>query len=281
MSNTSLKLRSKAVSAFPGTKTNKEDDQEADSLSRLPRAEAPRTARNALILALQTLSSVARNTPIGAFLSSAIDALLDIANRIEQVAGNTQGLAELAARIEFLTPIVSEMLEDSPEKSRVVINALRRELQSITEDLNDAISQNKLEQFFNSADTASSVAKHNTTLAQMIADSTFVAVHEVLKSLHDLERKLVESSAALIPPGQVEMGDIIGGFGGTGGSGRIGGEGGEGGGPKLEMSHDEDWKIGNISGGTGGTGGTGIEVGGKGGRGGAPVIRMGRRNPTV
>ncbi|KAJ7450560.1 hypothetical protein FB451DRAFT_1285528 [Mycena latifolia] len=220
--NTSLKLRSKAamvtriVRSFSGRKGHtssapkmKEDkDDQEEPTSRLPRPDAPRTARNALIFALQTLSSAASNIPVGAFLSSAIDPLLDIANRIEQVSANTQGLAELAARIEVLTPIVSEMLEDRPEKGRVVVDALRRELQSITEDLNDAISRNKLEQFFNSTDTASSIAKHNTTLAQMIADFTLVTIHEVLKSLHDLERNLMESSAPLIPQGQVEMGHI-------------------------------------------------------------------------
>ncbi|KAJ6532788.1 hypothetical protein DFH09DRAFT_1092782 [Mycena vulgaris] len=138
---------------------------------------------------------------------------------------------------------------------------------------------------------------HNTTLTKMIADSTFVTIHEVLKSLHDLEVSSsldmmddITSTAYIRNPnscnwrpraGQIEMGDIKGGLGGTGGSARMGGEGGEGEGPKLDMSPNERWKIGNVSGGTGGTGGIGIEVGGKGGSGKAPVISMLRTNPVI
>jgi hypothetical protein len=42
----------------------------------------------------------------------------------------------------------------------------------MTKDLNDALSQGKLEQFFNGTENASSLAKHNNHLAQMIADAT-------------------------------------------------------------------------------------------------------------
>ncbi|KAJ6610769.1 hypothetical protein B0H10DRAFT_2058953 [Mycena sp. CBHHK59/15] len=221
--------------------------------------DAPRKARNMLKFALKTLSSVSSNIPFGSMLSSIIDPLLDITDRIEQTSANTQGLIELAARIELLTPIISEMAKDKPKQGRVVVEALKWELQSMTKDLSDASSQGKLDQFFNSTDNASSLEKHNATLAQMIADSTLVTVPEVLQSLQDLE----------------------GGLGGTGGNARIGGEGGDGEGPKLDMSPEEHWKIGNISGGTGGTGGIGVDVGGKGGTGKAPVISVLRRNRAL
>ncbi|KAJ6628405.1 hypothetical protein B0H10DRAFT_1991245 [Mycena sp. CBHHK59/15] len=250
--------------------------------------DAPRKARNMLKFALKTLSSVSSNIPFGSMLSSIIDPLLDITDRIEQTSANTQGLIELAARIELLTPIISEMAKDKPKQGRVVVEALKwsatylLELQSMTKDLSDASSQGKLDQFFNSTDNASSLEKHNATLAQMIADSTLVTVPEVLQSLQDLERsKLLQSSPPIVTKGQIEMGDITGGLGGTGGNARIGGEGGDGEGPKLDMSPEEHWKIGNISGGTGGTGGIGVDVGGKGGTGKAPVISVLRRNRAL
>ncbi|KAJ7094100.1 hypothetical protein C8R44DRAFT_386209 [Mycena epipterygia] len=252
---------------------------------------APQTAQNALMFALQTLSAVCRNLPVGAILSSVIDPLLDIMDRIGQISSNTQGLVELAARIELLTPIVAEMAKDRPAQARIVVNSLNRELQSITKDLQDAHVQGRLQKFFNSADNASSLVRHNTTLDQMIADSTFVTVHEVHKSLRDLERRpnLLQSAqgkrssqlhnvALMSIAAQVEMGNIRGGVGGTGGRGRIGGEGGHGEGPNLVTTPDYHWKIGNISGGIGGIGGEGIDVGGRGGTGKAPVISILRTN---
>ncbi|KAJ7479179.1 hypothetical protein FB451DRAFT_1240838 [Mycena latifolia] len=250
-----------------------------DILPRRRTSNAPQTCSNALKVALTTLSLVAGNIPCGAILCSIIDPLLDVTNRIDQASANTQGFMELTARIEALTPIVCEMSENEPDGGRVVVEALQREIQSITKDLNDALSQNRLERFFNSTDTASSLAKHNMTLSQLIADSTFVSVHGISKAVRELER--FQSLAPIIPQGQIETGDIRGGLGGTGGTGHIGGQGGEGEGPKLEMSIDERWKLGNIYGGTGGTGGDGVEVGGKGGTGKAPVLRILRGKPIM
>jgi len=251
--------------------------EEVSSPTSIP--DATRTAQNVLKFALQTLSSVSANIPMCTPLSGIIDPLLSIADRIEQTSANAQGLVELAARIELLTPVVSDLAENNPNQGQSIVDTLQRELQSIKKDLDAASSKGQLNQFFNSPDYASSLAKHNTTLAQMIADSTLATVREVLKTLHEHEAKrlrLLESS-----PSEVnELGDITGGLGGTGSSARIGGEGGEGEGPQLDLDPDERWKIGNISGGTGGTGGMGVEVGGKGGPGKAPQISV-RRNRNV
>ncbi|KAJ7041123.1 hypothetical protein C8F04DRAFT_1080284 [Mycena alexandri] len=147
---------------------------------------APATTRNVLKFALKTLSVASANVPFASLLSAAIEPLLAITDRIEQISSNAQGLIELAARIELLTPIVSQMTEDS--RGERVIGGLQRELQSITRDLEVARSQGKLDQFFNSVDNTSSLQKHNMNLAQLIADSTLVTVHEVLKSVRDIER---------------------------------------------------------------------------------------------
>ncbi|KAJ6537349.1 hypothetical protein DFH09DRAFT_1369110 [Mycena vulgaris] len=149
--------------------------------------DAPKTAQNVLKVSLMTLSSVACNIPFGAVLSSVIDPLLNITDRIEQTSSNTRGLIELATRIELLTPVVSKTAKERSARDRFIVDALNQELQSITKDLGDARSQGKFEQFFNSTDNASSLARHNAALTKMIADSTFVTVHEVLQSLHDLE----------------------------------------------------------------------------------------------
>ncbi|KAJ7479186.1 hypothetical protein FB451DRAFT_1556849 [Mycena latifolia] len=212
-------------------------------------------------------------------LSSVIDPLLEITDRIEQVSINTEGLIELAARIDVLTPIVSEMSQNKPDRARVVVEALQRELQSITMNLTNARSQNTLQKFFNSTDNASSLGKHDTTLAHLITDSTLVYVVEMYKSLRELEHS--KSPAPIIPQGrqtpfivllalisnigQIEMGDISGGPGGTKGRGRICGKSGVDEAPKLELSLNQGWEIGNIFSGTGGTDGEGDEVGGTGG----------------
>ncbi|KAJ7450639.1 hypothetical protein FB451DRAFT_1410327 [Mycena latifolia] len=247
---------------------------------------------NVLTATLRTLSSVSSNVPFGS-LSSVIEPLLDITGCNQQVSANAQGLTELAARIELITPIVSDMATNKPEEGRAFVESLRRELESIMKDLSDAHAQGKLEQFFNSAGDASSLAKHNMTLAQMIADSTLVTIQDILKTLHDIEHSKLQESPhelkgaisqvrILFQQSHTLYNPLAGGLGSMGVSGRVGGEGGEGEGPELELTLDEHLKVGNISGGTGGTGGAGIEVGGKGGSGKAPIIRVQRRrNPAV
>ncbi|KAJ7735878.1 hypothetical protein DFH07DRAFT_779897 [Mycena maculata] len=148
--------------------------QSADA--NTPILETSHTGRNVLRVALKTLSSVSSNIPFGSVLSSVIDPLLDIADRIEQTSVNAQGLIQLAARIELLAPLVSEMANERPQQGRVIVEALQRELQSITKDLDDAYSHGKLNQFFNGTDNASSLSKHNQNLARTIADATYQPV---------------------------------------------------------------------------------------------------------
>ncbi|KAJ6482965.1 hypothetical protein C8R47DRAFT_1073534 [Mycena vitilis] len=182
------------------------------------------TARNVLKFALLTLSSVTNNLPL--------------------TSDNARGLNELAARIELLTPIVSEMAETNPSQGRTIVEALQRELQSITRDLEVASSQGRLSRFFNSADIASSLEKHNM-------NRKFVTVHEVLKSLREREPsrppeyfppevQIVEIAGQLVR--------IAGGCGGPGAESLIVGEGGDGEGPQLNIDPAERWNISHISG---------------------------------
>ncbi|KAJ7873138.1 hypothetical protein B0H14DRAFT_3860236 [Mycena olivaceomarginata] len=227
--------------------------------------ETVRTASNALEFALRTLSGITSGIPLGGTLRGIINPLLEIAGRIEQTSVNEKGLAKLAARIEYITPIVN----DVAHTNQAIVQELQQELVSITQDLNVASSKGKLNQFFNSADNASALEGHNTALDRLIAGSTFVTVNEVRKSLREIERSKLQESPSPEPP--IVLGNVTGGVGGRGGYARIGGEGGEGEGPQLEMDPDERYRIGNISGGTGGPAGEGIEVGGKGGRGKGPA----------
>ncbi|KAJ7450547.1 hypothetical protein FB451DRAFT_1186656 [Mycena latifolia] len=197
------------------TEVNEGDAEVAPSPNRL---DAAHTGRNVLTLALQTLS--------------------------KQVSTNGQGLIQLATRIDRLTPIISEISSSNPEQN-IVAEALQRELESMTKDLNNTRSQGKLEQFFNTTDNDSALTQHNTALAEIIADSTFATVNEVLKSLRALEDSKSLEAAALAQS-QMVMGEITGGFGGRGGIGHIGGEGGDGDGPNVEISPERCWKIGTF-----------------------------------
>ncbi|KAF8146318.1 hypothetical protein K438DRAFT_1990849 [Mycena galopus ATCC 62051] len=234
--------------------------------------KTPRTASNPVEFALRTLSSASRGITGAAALIGIIEPLRDITSRIDPTSVNAQGLIQLATRIERLTFIVEEMAESNPDGVQSIVRALQQELALMTTDLKAASQRSKLNQFFHNTENASALGKHNMVLAQMIADFTLVGVHEVLKSLRELERSKLQNPSS--PP--TMMGDITGGVGVAGGQGHAGGEGGEGGGPRLEMDPDKRYQIGNVSGGTGGTGGVGVEVGGKGGTGKGPVISMRR-----
>ncbi|KAJ7776512.1 hypothetical protein DFH07DRAFT_766708 [Mycena maculata] len=252
--------------------TSKEDVPESDPLEQAEPTEenledpylsdTPHTGRNVLKFALKTLSSVSSNIPFGSVLSSVIDPLLDIADRIEQTSANTQGLVELAARIELLSPLVSEMARDKPQQGRLIVEALQRELQSMTKDLNDAHSQGKIDQFFNCTDNASSLAKHNNHLAQMIADAT----------QSPRKRKTAARSSSARPHASPCNGDPNICTGGTGGKGGKGGQtGGEGGlGEAAQLAIENVDRFHRIRGGTGGEGGGGDVIGGRGGTGQGP-----------
>ncbi|KAJ7819166.1 hypothetical protein B0H14DRAFT_3876751 [Mycena olivaceomarginata] len=238
--------------------------------------ETVRPASNVLDFALRTLSGITSGIPLDGALSGIIEPLLDITGHIEQTSVNAQGLVQLAARIERITPIIDDMAQTNPSKGQTIVQELQQELASMTHDLKDAGSKSKLGQFFSSADKGSPLERHNTALVKLIAGYTGVKVDEVLGSLRKIEGSKLQGSSSRKPT--IVLGDLKGESGSPGGHGHIGGEGGEGGGPRLEMDPNERYRIGNISGGTGGTGGNGIEVGGKGGAGKGPVISMLRRS---
>nr|GAT50633.1 predicted protein [Mycena chlorophos] len=221
-----------------------------------PSSDTARTAKNVFVLCLRTLGSVSENIPFGSVLNSAIDPLLDIMSRVEQTSENERGFVQLASRIELLTPIVADK---KAQEGKQIVEALERELQSIHDDIKQALSHGKIAQFFNTEDNSSGIVKHNANLTQLIGDSTQESVNEILKTVRALEVKKEEKLK------------IVGGFGGSGGSGYRGGTGGEGEGPALELEKENIASISSIAGGFGGTGGDGVEVGGTGGVGKAPI----------
>ncbi|KAJ7927248.1 hypothetical protein B0H13DRAFT_1971246 [Mycena leptocephala] len=219
--------------------------------------EEPQTARNALKLALETLRTISATIPMGSALSGVIDSMLAVTNRIEQCSANTHGFIQIAARIEHIMGILSE----TPNQG--LLDELHEELQSIMADLEVASSLGKLDQFFNTTQNASCIAKHNARLTQIICTTATINTFEILKSIQDLELKIKHANDAQL--------DITGGLGGAGGPGRFGGQGGRGGGPKIDLR--PRLKFRHISGGTGGAGGAGVDVGGTGGTGEGPEIR--------
>ncbi|KAF8150285.1 hypothetical protein K438DRAFT_442045 [Mycena galopus ATCC 62051] len=191
---------------LPSTKKQSDNGEKSESKQSLPqnekksrplistKARARRTASNALYFALKTLSSISNNVPVAGALGAIIEPLLDITSLIEQSSVNAEGLIQLAARIERLAPIVEEMAKRDPDRGQVIILDLQTELASIATDLKAASQRGKLNQFFNSADDASPLSKHNMVLAQMIADSTLVGVQEVLESLRELESSKMQDA---------------------------------------------------------------------------------------
>ncbi|KAJ7166626.1 hypothetical protein C8R46DRAFT_1094929 [Mycena filopes] len=228
------------------------------------------SARNAVKFALQTLSIASSNIPLGSVVSAAIEPLLAVINRVEQTSANAHGIIELAARIELLVPIVTKMAETerrgvltpkSAGQSRSIVKLFQQELKTITKDLEAASRQGKLNQFFNSAQNSFALQKHNTILANLIADSTLLSVQEVLEKIEALAQSKLHPE----PPSSIGLGEITGGLGG-----------GEGQGPELQfrLSPQVFWTARSISGGVGGAGGSGTEVGGEGGIGRGPVITI-------
>ncbi|KAF7346461.1 hypothetical protein MSAN_01874100 [Mycena sanguinolenta] len=255
----------------PSSRKPPNDDEEQTTTEEEPqpvnaKSQVAQTAANVLVFSLRTLSGISNSIPMVGALGGIIDTLLDIVGQVQQTSANEQSLAQLAARIERLTPIVTQMTEDDPPKGQGIVENLQKELASMTQQLKVAKTRGKLDQFFNSADNSSTLQMHNQALDQMIADATFLTVHEVAKSLRELENSKLQEPYP----------DITGGTGGDGGPGHTGGEGGEGEGPQVDMEPDEKASVGNISGGTGGTGGVGVAVGGKGGAGRGPVVNLRR-----
>ncbi|KAJ7835353.1 hypothetical protein B0H14DRAFT_2796630 [Mycena olivaceomarginata] len=208
------------------------------------------TSKNAVKFVLETLNSVSSNIPFGSILGGVLQPLLAVTVRIEQTSENAEGLLQLAACIRGITQIL-----ESGKPNEGLVKDLKRELRSITKDLNATTSRRKLWQFLDSLDIVSSLAKHNNRLTQMICTATLSDSHRVLTILTEIQAKLENVDEGI---------NISGGRGGSGGSE---GEGGRGSGPQVEM--DTDGK-GHVS----GRGGIGeCAVGGGGGFGEGPVIR--------
>ncbi|KAJ7204889.1 hypothetical protein B0H12DRAFT_1243567 [Mycena haematopus] len=85
------------------------------------------TASNMLELALRMFSAVSSSIPVAGALGGIVNSLLVIMGQIKQTSANTLGLTQLAALIERLTPIVTEM-GDNPDKGPTFFRILQQEL---------------------------------------------------------------------------------------------------------------------------------------------------------
>jgi hypothetical protein len=96
----------------------------------------------------------------------------------QQCSANTHGFIQIAARIEHIMGILSEtpnqgLLDELHESVTPRVKyycdlSVLRELRSIMADLEVASSLGKLDQFFNTTQNASCIAKHNARLTQII-----------------------------------------------------------------------------------------------------------------
>ncbi|KAJ7844257.1 hypothetical protein B0H14DRAFT_1000715 [Mycena olivaceomarginata] len=199
--------------------------------------------------------------PLG---SSVVGPIMRIMAQFQPVSTNRQGLIELTSRFELIKSAIDKLGEDGlHEESRVTVDALRRELVSLMDELNDNQSttddvtnahlQARLERFFNHTDSASPLRKHNMALAHIIAKAMSVPIDAVLGCLHNLQR----SKLSQVAQGQVGMVDTTGGT-----SARIG--------CAIPTAPSTIMYNYYISGGSGGSGGRGGETGGSGGTGEGP-----------
>ncbi|KAK7055074.1 hypothetical protein R3P38DRAFT_1343415 [Favolaschia claudopus] len=183
--------------------------EETNSPSPTGPGRAGRTAWNAFSLALTTLSDVSSQIPLATPLSGIIDSVLTLAGRIEQTTANAAGFTQLASRIELLTPVVKDMAENNPNgKGQILVEKLKTEMLSMKNDFETAKTEGRLARFLNSGDNMATIAKHNTTLAQLIADSTLANTAEVLKLLRESENSKVQGS--LDPEATFVMADLAG-----------------------------------------------------------------------
>jgi hypothetical protein len=137
--------------------TTKRSDSEIKYGQDIPQKKSPlitpetvRTASNVLDFALRTLSTISRGIPLGGALSGIIEPLLEITGRIQvrlvefsrvyylflriqQSSVNEQGLIQLAARIERITPIVAELAETNPNKGQAIVQDLLWSATRLTE----------------------------------------------------------------------------------------------------------------------------------------------------
>ncbi|KAJ6476317.1 hypothetical protein C8R45DRAFT_376760 [Mycena sanguinolenta] len=232
------------------------------------------TAADVLHHSLRTLSTMSNRIADSEDLSGTVNPLLEITARIKQTSDNAQSLAQLAERLGWLTGLVERMAEDDRNKGQAIVQSLRRQLASMTDELRTADTRGQLDHCFSGGfDNSSFLQKYNDALTQIIAEATFITVHEVNQSLHNPENSKLREC---YPPEKSMEFHIAGGTGSDGGYGHTGGRGGQGDGPQLELDPDGGHKV-SVSGGTGGNGGNGLEVGGKGGTGKGPMVRMRRR----
>ncbi|KAF8169167.1 hypothetical protein K438DRAFT_1774416 [Mycena galopus ATCC 62051] len=92
----------------------------------LVNAETVRTGLNILHFALKTLSGVSSSIPVAGVLSSIVEPLLDITDRIEQTSANAEGFVQLATRIERHTPIVTQMAQNDEKGGQTIVEALQQ-----------------------------------------------------------------------------------------------------------------------------------------------------------
>jgi hypothetical protein len=104
---------------------------------------------------------------------------------------NEKGFRQLTDKIGELVPIISHMREgeETNELTRSFLQSLakwvpdrraisladalqHRQLTALSADIAKASSQNRIAQFFNSADNAAGIVKHNALLSQILCGLT-------------------------------------------------------------------------------------------------------------
>ncbi|KAJ7792551.1 hypothetical protein B0H14DRAFT_3889802 [Mycena olivaceomarginata] len=111
--------------------------------------------------------------------------------------------------------VPSSEISQLSQNAEVFVEDLKRELKTLSENLQAAWSQDRLDEFFDAtAHNTSPFEKHSLALVQITADSALVTAQKVLKSVRETGyqgRRLYKSSPSVRAP--IVSGNVTGGIG--------------------------------------------------------------------
>ncbi|KAF8589985.1 hypothetical protein K439DRAFT_1612277 [Ramaria rubella] len=128
------------------------------------------TTLNVLKVVLQALSAISGNIPIPG-LNLPFSSLLIVINKVQATSQNAQGFRDLANRLCDLQPTLLKIcaIGETNKSSIPSLVTLEKELGSLRNGIQCALSAGRLDRFINSTEDMSSLASHNSRLDAIIA----------------------------------------------------------------------------------------------------------------
>ena len=129
---------------------------------------------------LKAIGSLSDNIPVPG-LKPASELLLGLIESIQDTQENALGFQKLAERLESLNGLILYAIQNEGNMSQTLpfLQRLERGLESVGEDIQEALNQGRLTRFLNSADDKSSMATHIASLDSIIVDFSVRAFPKV------------------------------------------------------------------------------------------------------